>query len=125
MSETNLVTALIEFLQYAGWLVLRINSGARKVEDAGGNERFFWFSKWFILGDDPQTAGVSDLIALHPAFRPLAIEAKLPGNKPSPAQKRFLAAWAEHGGAWCVCESLDDLIVALDGMVRELARDEG
>lgn len=111
-TENQIRNAIAEFLVYHGWLVLRINSGAA-VTTENGKRRFVQFIKWFVLGENPQTAGVSDLLCFKIGQAPLAIETKRPGNKPTEAQKNFLRAWAEHGGVWCVAESVADVEMAL------------
>ena len=109
MTENDVKTAIIQFLQYSGALVLRINSGAVSGEDG----RFFNFVKWFSLGDDPQTAGVADIIALIPGQPPvfLAVECKTPArrNAVSKAQRRFLDAWKRAGGVAVVACGIEDV----------------
>jgi len=111
-TENEIRNAIAEFLIYHGWLVLRVNSGAA-VTTEKGKRRFVQFIKWMALGQGTQTAGVSDLLCFKPGNRPLAIETKTPGNKPTEAQKSFLAAWGAHGGAWCVASSVDDVALAI------------
>lgn len=112
MTENDVKTVIVEYLQRTGWLVLRVNSGAA-VGNGEGNRRFFWFVKWFVAGAESQTAGVADILAFKAGYAPLAIEAKKPGreSRVSEVQKKFLTAWAEHGGVWAVCSDLDDLLL--------------
>lgn len=118
-TENQIKKAIIEYLVYRGWLVLRINSGAAagQYEDKQGHtkKRFMRFVHWHALGVTfiEGQAGVSDLLAIHQDRPPLIIETKRPGKTPTEAQKRFMAAWAEHGGDWVVAESVDDVQEAL------------
>lgn len=87
MADENTVKqACIEYLQYHGWLVLRINSGA------GAGE-----------------------YTIKPGRMPLAVETKAPGklSNVSDAQSTFLNYWQSHGGLMVVCDSVDLLIEAL------------
>lgn len=117
--ENSVKRAVIQFLLYKGYFVLRINSGAAagEYEDKKGNikKRFLRFVQWFAGGATFKEgqAGVADLLAFQKGYPPLAIETKRPGNTPTEAQKRFLAVWAEHGGVWCVAESVADVERAL------------
>lgn len=120
MDENNIKSACIDYLRRTGWLVLRINSGAVSGEytDNKGRKRkrFFSFVRWFVLGYEPDSAGVSDIIALKPGCMPLAVETKAPGKigNTSAAQERFLAIWQQHGGQAVVCDSVDILIEAIN-----------
>lgn len=111
MTENTVKNAIIDYLRRSGWLVLRVNSGAITQQDKG-KKRFFNFAKWFVLGESPQTAGVSDILALHPYYPPLAIETKTPErkNNVSEAQDKFLAEWREHGGVTIIASSIDDVV---------------
>jgi hypothetical protein len=109
MSENEIRNACAEWLLYHGWLVLRINSGAAVSENAAGKVRFVSFSKWQVLGDDVHTDGISDLLAIHPDYPPLVIEAKMKGNHPTPAQLRFMAAWEAAGGRAIVARGIGDI----------------
>lgn len=115
MTENDVKNAIIQYLRYTGWLVFRINSGAATIKDQKGKRRWFWFARWFVSGKDEKRAGISDIIGLHPNHPPLAIETKLPGNRPTEAQQEFLDEWQQHGGVAVVAYSLDDLTRALDG----------
>lgn len=114
-SENAIKKAIIEYLIYKGYLVLRVNSGAAlgQYEDKQGQvkKRFLRFVQYFAQGltFKEGQAGVSDLLAFKEGQNPLAIETKVPGKKATEAQDRFMTAWAEHGGVWCVAESVDDV----------------
>lgn len=111
-TENDVKNAIIDYLTLTGWLVIRINSGAASGDD-NGKRRFVSFVKWFCGGYGPQTAGIADIIAVKGGIC-LAVECKRPGGgRLSDAQRRFLGEWGEHGGIWCVAESVDDVIIAL------------
>lgn len=110
LSENQIRNAIAEYLIYNGFLVLRINSGAAVVIE-NGKRRWINYVKWFALGEEPQTAGVSDLLAIHPdpACPPLVVEAKVPGNQPTEAQRRFMAQWIKHGGIAVIAYGIEDV----------------
>lgn len=114
MTENDIKNSIIQYLRLNQWLVFRINSGAATVKDEKGKRRWFWFARWFVAGKEEKRAGISDIIGLHPRHRPIAVETKLPGNKPTEAQQEFLDEWTEHGGVAIVAYSLDDLIEVLE-----------
>ncbi len=102
-SEADIQRTIIEALVWDGWLILRVNQGARTGfayqcshcgyhgDEFAGYVRFAW---WQALGMDPQDKGISDVIALKLStkkgnyttgtipmvFRLLAIEVKAPGQ---------------------------------------------
>ncbi len=98
-SEANIQGAIIEALVWDGWMILRVNQGARTGfayqcshcgyhgDEYAGYVRFAW---WQHLNIDPQDKGISDILALkksnNPIFddcwvgRLLAIEVKAPGK---------------------------------------------
>lgn len=110
MNENAIKNQIIDYLTRTGWLVIRINSGSASSDD---KRRFVSFVRWFCSGHASRTAGVSDIIAIKDGIM-LSVECKRPGGgKLSDAQKQFLAEWAEHGGAWCVAQSIEDVVLAL------------
>lgn len=117
--ENAVKAAIIEYLQYNGWLVMRINAGAVKAKhtDRHGQtrRRFFNFVRWFSLGREPSSSGISDIIAIKPGRMPLAVETKAPGKlaNVSEAQQEFGQDWQRHGGVWLVVDSLDMLVEAI------------
>lgn len=114
-TENQIKNAIIQFLLLNGFLVLRVNSGAAagQYQDQQGRtkKRFMRFCQWFSQGVTFKEgqAGVSDILAIREGCPPIAIETKRPGNMPTDAQKRFIAAWAEHGGVAIVAESVTDV----------------
>lgn len=133
--ESAVQKAVIDLLiwQYKA-LIIRTNSGALTPDQQGANGgRFVPFNYWAVLGQDRQTKGVSDVLALLPPPSGyileqgtigllLAIECKSPDRRnakgqpaqPSPDQARFLAAVAERGGLALVCDDVNMLIAELE-----------
>lgn len=115
--ENEVKKAIIEYLLYHGFLVLRINSGGVTGEH-NGKKRFVRFCYWQALGTDENSAGIADLIAVKDGYPALALDCKAPGKRASVrvAQDQFLAAWTRHGGVSLVCESVEDLVLGLHGV---------
>lgn len=111
--ENSVKRAILEYLLYNRWLVLRINSGGVTGEH-NGKKRFVRFCYWQHLGTEESSAGVADILCLKDGVL-AAIECKAPGKKDTVrvAQDQFLTAWTQHGGIGLVCESVEDLIHGL------------
>ncbi len=109
MSENEIRNACAEFLLYNHWLVIRPNMGIATPEREDGSRGWVPFNRWQILGDFEHTDGISDLLAFKWGLPPLAIECKVPGNEPTPAQLRFMAAWVAAGGRAVVAHGIGDL----------------
>lgn len=77
-----------------GFFAWRSNTGAVSI------------GKRFVRFGQP---GASDVLAVLPAGRLLALELKRPGCKPTPAQESWLAAVRDAGGLAIVATGLDDL----------------
>ena len=106
MRESVLVKQLLDYLKTVGIPAWRQNQGAM-VASYGGRSRFIRFSS---------AKGASDILGIIPPDgRMLAVEAKMPGNKPSPDQVAFLANIKASGGLAVLAYSLDDLIAGLEG----------
>lgn len=118
--ENSVKRAVIQFLLYKGYFVLRINSGAAagEYEDKQGQvkKRFMRFVQWHARGVTFKEgqAGTSDLLAIKEGHPPLAIETKRLGNTPSDAQRRFMAEWESYGGRAIVAYSVTDVEKALN-----------
>lgn len=99
MSErTEIQQPIIRRLVERGWLVLRVNGGRR------GNVSFYhWWFKW----GHSNTSGVSDILALIPTGRLVAIETKLPSEKRTVEQICFQNEVARRGGLVAVVDSAD------------------
>lgn len=110
--EGSVKRAVHEWLIWHGWLVLRINQGARKSEDG---KQFARFAFWQALGTDEEMAGIADLLAFKPGYPPYAVECKAPGKRlnVSAKQAAFLDAWYRAGGRWLIAEGVEDLEVGI------------
>ena len=137
-SESDIQAAIFEALVFDGWLVLRINQGARtgfayQCDYCGrhGDEPtagYVRFAFWQALGIELTDKGISDLLAVkwfathtklnefdhRPIPRFLAIEVKAPGRKNKAGavtapQMSFLEAIQEHGGIAIVADCLEDV----------------
>lgn len=104
MRESDILRACLRYLHALNWLAWRNNSGAMSVGQ-GAARRHVRFN-----GAD----GSSDLFAVAPDGRFVAIETKRPGNKPTPTQAHWLAQVAACGGLAIVATSLDDMLGALE-----------
>jgi len=120
-SEKQVQDAIFDYLLYRGYLVIRINSGAMTKEEDSGAKRFIRFVSWQVLGEEKRDDGVSDLLALSPDGRLLAVEVKRPGRRDgknkdgaSDSQNLFLTAVRERGGVGIVADSLEAVQHAVD-----------
>jgi hypothetical protein len=105
-TETALVKSLLEYLALRQIPAWRQNQGAVRKQNADGKERFFRFAG---------AEGISDILGLlPPAGRFLAVEAKRPGEGPTPKQARFLAKIAAAGGLAIVAHDVTELRAALE-----------
>jgi hypothetical protein len=66
-----------------------------------------------IAGGRYQQPGISDLIAVSPIGRFIAIEVKAPGQEPTPLQKAFLRQIKKNNGIAIWVTSLEDVKKAL------------
>lgn len=103
-AETDLVGAVLEYLQLRGIPSWRNNTGAANYVDRHGKKRHVKYG----------VPGASDILGLiPPTGRFLAIECKVGKNKPTDKQIEFLAAVREAGGLDVVAYVLDDVFEAL------------
>jgi hypothetical protein len=112
VSETQIISAITEYLLYRDCLVIRINSGA--VQPTAAGSRYVPFNRWQAMGLPSQTAGVADLLAIL-AGKVYVIECKIPGKrgKTTPAQRRFLAEAKARGAITIIATGVDDVEAAL------------
>lgn len=96
-SEHQIQNAILEWLQYKGWMVWRNNSGVIPMT-ANGKTRLIKMGM----------AGLPDLFALKDGFL-LGVEVKRPGNKPTVIQERMLFELRNHGAGTCVAHSVEEL----------------
>ena len=116
ITENEVKNQLIDYLRAIGWLVLRINSGARTETDSQtGQRRHYKFCTWQARGYAPSSAGVSDILAIEPGGRLWAIECKRPGKLANltQSQRDFQEAVRERGGVAIVADSQGVLIEAI------------
>lgn len=98
--EQDIVNACLQLLRLRGVLAWRQNSGAFTGEYKG-KKRFVQFNG---------IKGCSDILAvLPPCGRFLAVEAKRPGEKPTPHQSAFLASVEAMGGVAVVVSDVMQL----------------
>lgn len=102
--EQDLVQPCLQYLALAGCLAWRNNTtGVRRTDRTG---RQFWAFTGL--------RGASDILGvLPPNGRLLAVELKMPGQQPTPAQRDFLDQVAARGGLALVVSSLAQLEAAL------------
>ncbi len=100
MKEQDLVNEIIAYINLTGNVATRINSGMQIIP---GNQRR-------VFRGAP--AGTADIIACIKG-RYVAIECKLPGNKPTLPQQMYLKMVTDAGGVAVVAYSLDDVINAI------------
>jgi hypothetical protein len=108
LTETALVGAIKQFLELAGALVIRVNSGAF-AGSHNGRRRFV------KLNSEP---GCSDLLACYRG-RFVALEVKKPGKHATPIQESFLAGVRAAGGLAAVVTSIEDVQQLLDSIQAE------
>ncbi len=74
------------------------NGGARNAREAG------------IMKGEGVTAGVADIILLHPSgtYHSLCVEFKTAKGRQSPAQKEWQALVEANGNKYIVCRSFDE-----------------
>jgi len=107
--ETDLVYAVVHYLEMIGAVGIRINSGMIRLEDATGRERVFRGAG----------RGTSDVIACLPrSGRFLAVECKVGRNKPTPAQMDFLERVRQAGGIAIVAYDITDVIKVVEEAVN-------
>lgn len=110
-SETQLVYSCLEYLALKKIFAWRANSGSMSVESSSGKKRFIRFA-----GVD----GLADIIGVLPDGRFLAVECKMPGRHPKPAQIEFARRITAAGGVALLIYSLDELISALGSLSTDL-----
>lgn len=99
--EREIQKQCLEYLQIAGLVVWRTNSGTMKRLGADGKLNYVRFNG---------AKGCSDAIGvLRPSGRFVAIEFKRPGEKPTPEQEGFLQRIRSQGGIALVVTGVEDL----------------
>lgn len=114
ITENTVKNNCIHLLVSLGWPVIRINSGAKTETDKQtGKTRHYKFCTWQAPGFNPQSAGVSDLLAVQPDNGRLwVIECKRPGklDNLTQSQQDFQQAAKEAGAVVVTVDSLDMLL---------------
>jgi len=96
-TESGIVNAIRAYLELAGCIVVRINSGAIVIP----NEK----SRRLYRG---APAGTADILGCLPGGRFFALEAKRPGKKATPKQAAFLESVRAAGGIAGVACSIEE-----------------
>jgi len=108
VSEQDLVNAVLDWFHIHGAWADRANSGTQVIEGPQGRRVFRGMKK-----------GTSDILACWPGGLFIAVEAKMPGNKPTPEQEQFLAHIHDCGGLAVVAYSVDDVENAIRERIRQ------
>lgn len=109
MTEQDLVNAVLDWLHLHGAWAIRVNSGGKQVENVNGQ-------RYFIRMAPP---GTPDIIAIWPGGLGMAIECKMPGNKPTDIQAATLQQIHDCGGLAVVAYSVDDVENAIRERIEE------
>ena len=99
MKETDLVHQIIQYLNFSGHLVQRTQSGMVKVTNRYGKQHLMKFAQ----------AGTADITGCSKRGRFIAVECKIPPNKPTALQEAYLQQVRQRGGIALVAYSLDDI----------------
>lgn len=111
--EGAVKAAITNYLLYTGWLILRVNQGARVTENEHGKRNYARFAWWQAPGTDEHDAGIADVLAFRPGCPPLAVECKAGNNQPTAKQQAFLDAWTRAGGLAVVAYGVADVARAV------------
>lgn len=105
MKEADIQRAIIDILEYSGWVVVKVNNVGiyKKATDS------------YI---PPRQKGISDLLCCAPNGRFVAIEVKKPGNKPTEHQSEFLERVRATGGVGLVIDNPDTAIKLVQEVVK-------
>jgi len=107
-TETEIVRAILEYLRARGCWAERRNSRVLMLPGKGGRLRPVRFGG---------VKGASDIIAIGPQGRFIAIEVKRPGEHATPEQAAYLAEIRRHGGVGLVATSAQDVAYELERML--------
>lgn len=100
-TENEVKKAVKEYLEYKGYTVYRINNGGVfRGKNKKGSDSFSFAG----------TPGVADLYAVKPLLKPVWVEVKATGRKPSESQLEFGDNILKTGySVWIWVDSLDAL----------------
>lgn len=99
--EREIQRAIMEWMNYNGFKVIRINSGQviKKEEETGENRRILM-----------APSGTPDILGCHKKTgRMVLVEVKRPGLKPKPLQEITMNDWRESGAFVFVATSIEDV----------------
>ena len=113
--EKDVLKAIKQYLELAGCLVVRVNSGGIKAEH-GGKKRFFRFNSETGCADLLCCVTTSKERGWHKQGEFLALEVKKPGGKATPEQKAFGERVALAGGTWACVSSIPEVRDVLRSM---------
>lgn len=99
IAEKDIQKGIIEYLLWRGHFVYKSGTGSFRMSYKG-KERFVRMG----------VKGLADIIGTHKEGRSIAIEVKVPGNKPTEDQLAFLAEVHGRNGIAFVATSVDDVI---------------
>lgn len=98
MKEQDIQRAILEWLEWNGWIAIKIN-----------NQNMISIKGRLVpCKVRPGQLGVSDILAFKNGLF-AAIEVKVPGNYPTQNQKDFLAKVEQNGGIAFVARSVEDV----------------
>lgn len=103
MRESALVNQILSYLNLSGHYVQRTNSGAIRLQNPIGHQRFIKLAK----------AGTADVTGCSKDGRFIAVEAKIKPNKPTDLQLAYLNEIERRGGIAFVAYDLDDVMKRL------------
>lgn len=109
MKEQDIVNSILDYLRIHGAWAIRVNSGGKQVENQKGKKHFIRMAP----------AGTPDIIAIWPGGLGMAIECKVPGNKPTDIQQATLEMIREIGGLSIVAYSTDDVEKAIQERIKQ------
>ncbi len=109
ISENDITSAIIKYLEWNKWKVWRIYNGgipARAIQN-----------KIIYKKKEEKYRGVPDLFALKSSFPILFLEIKAKGNYPSPEQKKFIELVKTSQNGWAeIVYSLNEV----ENIIKEL-----
>lgn len=111
ITEAHVQRDCLNLLLSLGFLVIRVNQGSVTQEATETQaRRHVKFATWQAPGFLPQSAGISDILAIEPGCGRLwAIEVKRPGKltNTTESQRYFLRAATEAGAVSVVVDNVE------------------
>ena len=103
--------AVRELLEWKGWKVVRLNTGAFPITDRNGKTRYV----------KTGTRGLPDLLALKETYPPIFIEVKGEGGKLSKHQKEMIDLINKTTARATVVWTPDEMVDYLAGLDEEVS----